>query len=86
MSYDSLIKKARLVNKIESTTTTGDVEYGGTALEICDEEGKDMFHIIIDIHGERQILFFAREGNYRLPLKLMEEIITNAREVVKKVE
>jgi hypothetical protein len=85
MSYDSLIKEARLVNKIESTTTTGDVEYDGTALEICDERGEDMFHIIVDMQGERQILFFAREENYRLPLKLMEEIISKAHEVVRKV-
>ena len=85
MSYDSLIKKARLVNKIESTTTTGDLEYAGTALEICDEQGEDMFHIIVDMQGERQILFFAREESYRLPLKLMEEILSKAREVVRKV-
>lgn len=84
MSYDSLIKEARLVNKVESTTTTGDVEYAGTALEIYDEQGRDMFHIIVDTHGERQILFFAREENYRMPLKLMEEILSKAREVVKK--
>jgi hypothetical protein len=57
MSYDSIIKKARLLREVKSTLTTGDLEYPGTALEVYDEQGNEMFHVVIDMEGEIQILF-----------------------------
>jgi hypothetical protein len=80
--YLELIERARLVTSPESCTTTGDVEYPGTALEIADQDGNDLFHIVIDSKGRRQVLFFALKENYRLPLDLLEQIIARAKDSV----
>ncbi len=80
--YLELIEQARLVGSVESCTTTGDVDYPGTALEIADPNGKDLFHIVVDGRGQRQILFFAAQENYRLPLEILEQIIVRAKELV----
>ena len=80
--YLELIERARLVDSVESCTTTGDVGYPGTALEITDLDGKDLFHIVVDDRGKRQVLFFAAQENYRMPLEVLEQIIARAREAV----
>jgi len=80
--YLELIERARLVDRVESCTTTGDVEYPGTALEIADVDGKDLFHIVVDGKGQRHVLFFAAQENYRMPLEVLERILAVAREAV----
>ena len=84
MNYQSFINSAQLISDVESTATTGDVEYPGTALEITDGQGKDLVHFVIDDKGEVHALFFARRENYRIPLDLLEKAIARARDVVKK--
>jgi hypothetical protein len=86
MSYQSYIEKAKLINEIDSTSTTGDIEYGGTALEICEKDGNELFHIVVDKKGELQMLFLSSGHNFRLSLALMEDIIQKARQIVKKIE
>lgn len=86
MSYGSYIEKAKLVNEIDSISTTGDIEYDGAALEISEKDGDELFHIVVDKKGELQILFFSLDHNYKMPLELMEKIICKARQIVKKIE
>jgi hypothetical protein len=80
--YLELVERARLVDDVKSCTTTGDVEYPGTALEVTDGDGKDLFHIVVDGKGQRQVLFFAAEENYRVSLEVIERILARARETV----
>lgn len=75
MNYRAFIREARLIDDIESNTTTGDVDYNGTALEVYDKNGEELFHIVIDEQGEPQILFFASPKDYRMPIDLLERII-----------
>lgn len=86
MSYKSYIENAKLINEIDSTSTTGDTEYDGTAFEISEKDGDELFHIVIDKDGELQVLFFSSDYNYRIPLEIMEKIFCNARQIVKKIE
>lgn len=81
--YSELIASARLVSSVDSATSTGDLEYSGTALEIADHFGEDLFHIVVDQDGEQQVLFFATSQNYRIPLNLLERIVARAKEVVR---
>ena len=85
-SYLNFIEQTRLVTDIQSCTTTGDVEYPGTALEIADQDGNDLFHIVVDGKGNRQLMFFASKNDYRLPLDILERIISRGKEVVKSTE
>lgn len=84
MNYDSFIQNARLIDEIESNTSTGDLEYKGTALEVCDKDGKELFHVVVDDKGRSQFLFFASKEHYRMPTELLEKIIAAARQLVKK--
>ena len=84
--YSETIEQIRLVREVQSCTTTGDVEYSGTALEIADEEGNELFHVIVDMKGERQILFLPTTQGYRIPLDLMERILTKAKDVVNAID
>lgn len=77
-----MIEGTRLVRDIRSCTTTGDLEYSGTALEIGDETGKELFHVVVDASGERQILFFPSDNGYRIPVDLLERILTRAKDAV----
>ena len=81
-SYLEFIERARLVETVESCLTTGDVEYPGTALEVTDRSGEDLFHVVVDSKGRRQVLIFAAHAHYRLPLELLEECLARAREAV----
>ena len=81
-SYLESIEQTRLVANLQSCTTTGDVDYPGTALEITDQDGNDLFHVVVDGKGEQQVMFFATKDNYRLPLEILERIIARAKEVV----
>ena len=81
-SYLGTIEQTRLIADVQTCTTTGDVEYPGTALEVTDQEGNELFHVVVDGTGERQVMFFAAEDDYRLPLEVLERIIARARDVV----
>jgi len=83
MGYSEEIKKARLVEDVETTTSTGDMEYEGTALEVYDKQGEELFHIVVDDKGNKQLLFFEIKDRYRISLELMEQILIKAKEVVK---
>lgn len=80
--YLQFIERARLVDSVESCVTTGDVDYPGTALEIVDRDGRDLFHIVVDGTGRRQVLFFASTESFRLPLEVLERIVAGAGDVV----
>jgi hypothetical protein len=84
MEYTNMIRKARLFKQedIDSTTSTEDADYNGTALEIFEKNGHELFHVVVDDEGERQILFFPSKEYYRMPIELMEKIIARAKEVV----
>lgn len=84
-TYAQRIENTPLVANVETTLTTGDLDYDGTALEVCDELGNELFHIVVDSNGERQFRFFRANGDYRLPLELLEKIVRAAKEKVKKV-
>ncbi|WP_169980127.1 hypothetical protein [Tautonia rosea] len=81
--YKTLIASTPLVREIESTTTTGDIDYDGTALEIAAINGDELFHVVVDENGESQFLFFRSEGNYRIPVAVMERIIEAAKQHVR---
>ncbi len=81
--YNTLIATTPLVKEIEGTTTTGDLEYRGTALEITTIDGDELFHVVVDENGQSQFLFFRSEGNYRIPLDLMERILEAAKRHVR---
>lgn len=81
-SYMHLIESTPLVSRIEITTTSGDVEYDGTALEVTDQKGNELFHVIVNATGDRQLLFFRSEGNFRIPLRFVEDVIEVAKEKV----
>jgi len=83
--YYEMIEGARLISSVESTLTTGDASYDGTALEVADQSGQELFHVVVDSQGERQFLFFRSNENIRLPLRVLEEILNAAKEKVNQV-
>ncbi len=85
MNYESFIQQTKLINEIESASTTGDTDYDGTALEISEKNGEELFHVVVDKKGEMQMLFFATDQSYRIPIELMEKIIYKARQIVNKM-
>jgi hypothetical protein len=82
--YIDLIESAPIIDHVDTVVTTGDPEYPGTALEVWERNGRELFHVVVDSFGEKQILFLA--GNYRLPLARLEEIIAKAKEEVRFVD
>jgi hypothetical protein len=84
-TYAELIESTRLVARVEMTTTTGDISYDGTALEVSDENGNELFHIVVDSQGDRQLLVFGADGDFRLPLSLFEQILATAKQQVNQV-
>lgn len=81
--YTSIIEAAPLITKIESTTTSGDLNYQGTALEVSTSDGAELFHVLVDGNSQTQFLFFRSEGNYRLPLDVMQKVIDAAKQCVR---
>ena len=82
-NYEAFINAAPLISNVETTLTTGDLDYNGTAFEITEEQtGSELFHVVVDASGEQQLLFFGCDGNYRIPLAVFEEIIHAAKEKV----
>ncbi len=84
--YLDLIENTRLITQIDAVMTTGDLEYPGMAIEVYDEKGEDLFHIAIDSRGEKQVLFFSHNDNYRLPLEQLEKILSDANEYVGRID
>ncbi len=83
--YIDFIEQSHLVEDIESTTTTGDLDYPGTALEVWESGGEELLHIVVDSKGQRQVLFLAHEQHYRLTLSALARIIASAEEDVHSV-
>ena len=81
--YTKMIAATPLITEIESTTTSGDLDYRGTAMEVATSEGDELFHVVVDGSGQTQFLFFRSEGNYRLPLELMQRVIDAAQQCVR---
>jgi hypothetical protein len=84
-AYRDFVEGTRLVSTVEAMITTGDGSYDGTALEVSDENGAELFHVVVDSQGERQLLFFRSEGHFRMPVRLLEEILEEAKREVKLV-
>jgi len=53
-TYMQRIEATPIVKDVEVTLTTGDLDYDGTALEVSDESGNELFHVVVDSNGERQ--------------------------------
>ncbi len=60
VSYSKTIEDTRLVRDIEVTLTSGDLDYDGMALEVYDEYDNELFHVVVDAKGNRQLLFLAQ--------------------------
>jgi hypothetical protein len=85
-SYMEFIEGVRLINDFEVTITTGDIEYPGNAMEVCEQNGKELFHVVVDSAGEVQVLFLAQKEHYRISLSQMEKIIEKAKDVIRFID
>lgn len=85
MKYIDLIENTPLVRQVDSCTTAGHLDYSGTTFEVSEPDGEEIFHVVVDLAGEQQVLFFERKGRVRMPLVLLEQIIAKAKDVVKPV-
>ena len=83
--YLDWIESTRLITEVDSCTTSGDVDYPGTALEITDKSNRDIIHVVVDSTGKRQVMILAQADDYRLPLELLEEILNTAKKRVSHV-
>lgn len=82
MKYLEFIEQVPLVRNVDSCTTTGDVDYPGTAFEVRVPDGDEIMHVVVDGAGEQQFLFLGQQP-FRIPLELLEQILARAKEVVK---
>lgn len=80
--YSEFIGSIRLIENLDSVRTTGDLDYCGTAVEVSEKNGEELFHIVIDETGERQILFFSHIDNFRVKFSQFKKIIEQAVEDV----
>ena len=83
MNYQQIIARAKLFGDLSYEITTGDADYPGTALEVSDKSGVEILHIVLGDGGELQFLFFPISENFRIPVSVMDEMISKAKEVVK---
>ncbi|WP_020593620.1 hypothetical protein [Kiloniella laminariae] len=84
--YKDIIESSLLIEKYDSCLTTGDIEYEGTALEIMDQNGEEIFHIVVDNRGVLQVLMFPRDEPFRLDLDMLIEIMVNSKGIVRKYD
>lgn len=84
MTYLDFIEQAPLVHDVESCTTTGDIEYPGTAFEVRLPTGEEVLHVVVDGTGEQQVLLLNHEHPFRMPLELLERLLAKARKVVRR--
>ena len=82
-SYMDFIEGTRLIDEIDAVVTTGDLDYPGTAMEIREAGGDELFHIVVDASGAMQVLFLPHGAGYRLPLSKIEAIIVKSKEEVR---
>jgi hypothetical protein len=80
--YLAFVERTRVVDRVEACVTGGDVEYPGLVVEICDPEGRELFHVIGDGKGGCQLLVFAAQDHFRLPLDVLEPLLARAKSVV----
>lgn len=83
MKYLEFIEQAPLVRNVDSCTTSGDVDYPGTAFEVRVPDGEEILHVVVDSTGEQQVVLLGHEQSLRMPLELLERILARAKEVVK---
>ena len=86
MKYQEFIERAPLVREVHSCVTTGDPEYPGTALEVSELDGREILYVVVDGSDERQVLFLSAPETFRMPLSLLEEIVSKAKELVGQVD
>jgi len=84
--YMNHIEETHFVAEVESSLTSGDLDYPGTALEIRELGGEELFHVVVTSNGEQQVLFYAQGQDYRLPLDLVAQILNTAKEKVTRTE
>ncbi len=84
--YMDLIDSAPLISQIDTVLTTGDTDYPGTAVEVWEPGGRELFHIVVDSSGERHVMFLAQRDNYRISLARLEEIVAMAKGEVRFVD
>ena len=87
-SYLKHIEHTELITEIDATLTTGDLDYPGTAIEVrsADAEDRELFHVVVDGKGRQQVLFYAHDANYRIPLDRLSDIISKAKTEVHMTE
>ena len=85
-TYSQKIEDTELISFVETCTTTGDLDYDGTAMEITSSNNRELFHVIVDSKGIQQVLFWEHKTPFRMNLKDLENIITRAKEVVHSVK
>jgi hypothetical protein len=85
-SYTELIEGTPLIRHVETTVTTGDLDYNGTALEVEDASGNELFHVVVDEKGEQQFLIYPMQERVRIPLHVLEEVLLFAKKTVKVAE
>lgn len=81
-TYLDAIERSHLIRRVETCVTTGDPEYPGLAVEVCDTEGRHLFHVVLDGKGACQILVLATQDDFRLPLDVLQPVLAWARSVV----
>ena len=85
-SYTEMIESIPIIRHVETTVTTGDLDYNGTALEVEDASGNELFHVVVDEKGEQQFLIYPMQERVRMPLHVLEEVLLFAKKTVKVAE
>ncbi|MBN68357.1 MAG: hypothetical protein CME32_03630 [Gimesia sp.] len=85
-SYTELIESTPIIRHVETTVTTGDLDYNGTALEVEDASGNELFHVVVDEKGEQQFLIYPMQERVRIPLQVLEEVLLFAKKKVQVAE
>jgi hypothetical protein len=82
-SYSESISNSRLVKKLGYERSSGDSSYNGTVLEVYDEKGNELFHVIADEStGDKQIWFSPGLGDLRLSISDLLEALRIAEDWV----
>ena len=84
MKYNDYINSIQLIDDhIETTLTTGDVDYPGTALEVFIGKS-ELFNFIISEKGEHQVIVYSNDDfSYRISLNVFEKLLLIAKEIVR---
>lgn len=85
MDYLEFIRKTRLIrdDEVEVVLFTGVADPASTLEVIAGDD--ELFYIVVDESGDQQVLFLARDNDYRLSLSLLERIVSAAKENVRYV-